>query len=80
MQLQYSVAWEQYLTQDVVDEMNALATYYKSQSDSAYFRAVWRGDVTFMQKLKTSLTAVQPKFPQENSDQTFMSYIEQLVL
>ena len=30
--------------------------------------------------LQISLSAVQPKFPQENSDDTFMSYIEQLVV
>jgi len=34
MQLQYSVAWEQYLTQDVVDEMVSYLCYMQSQSES----------------------------------------------
>jgi hypothetical protein len=80
MEVKCTVNWEQYLTQDIVDDMDSLASYYKSRPECPNFGAHWKDDVTFIKKLKVSLAAVQPKFPQENSDETFMSYIEQLVL
>lgn len=79
MELSFSTAWEQYLTQDVVDEMGALAAHYKNTPNPMNFKSVWKGDCTLLTKLKTSLSAVQPHFPQENSNETFMGYVDQLV-
>eukprot|EP00731_Ephydatia_muelleri_P020242 Em0012g1067a len=79
MELSFTTTWEQYLTQDVVDEMGALAARYKNRPNAMDFKAIWKDGCTLLTKLKTSLSAVQPHFPQENSNETFMGYVDQLV-
>jgi proteasome lid subunit RPN8/RPN11 len=80
MEVKTTINWEQYLTQEIVDDMDSLASFYKTRPECPNFSSQWKDDITFLKKLKVSLSAVQPKFPQENSDETFMSYIEQLVV
>jgi hypothetical protein len=77
--IQYSIAWEQFLTHNIVDEMNKLSSYYRQRQDYVNFKSQWRDGIPFAHKLKTSLANVQPKFPQEHSDETFFTFIEQLV-
>lgn len=79
LKLQYTISWEQFLSQDVADEMNLLAAFYRHRHDSIDFKAKWREDIPFVHKLKTSLANVQPKFTQEKSDETFFTFIDQLV-
>ncbi|XP_064389477.1 MPN domain-containing protein-like isoform X2 [Halichondria panicea] len=80
MKLSYSTQWEQYLTQEIVDEMNALVAYYNTKQATPEMKAVWKENIFFVNKLKKSLGEVRPRFPGENFGDSFLTYIDQLMM
>ncbi|XP_064389283.1 uncharacterized protein LOC135337295 isoform X2 [Halichondria panicea] len=52
MKLSYSTQWEQYLTQEIVDEMNALVAYYNTKQATPEMKAVWKENIFFVNKLR----------------------------
>ncbi|XP_064388878.1 MPN domain-containing protein-like isoform X3 [Halichondria panicea] len=62
MKLNYSTQWEQYLTQEIVDEMNALVAYYKTKQATPEMKAIWKENIYFVNKLKVLTTEVSAMF------------------
>lgn len=76
MLMSYSVIQDQYLTQDTLNEMKNCADFYKGDQDFVNFNDKYRGDVTYLEKLKATLT---PKFPRDQNDGKLWHYLSELV-
>ncbi|XP_046676788.1 MPN domain-containing protein-like isoform X3 [Homalodisca vitripennis] len=77
MLMSYSVIQDQYLTQDTLNEMKKCADYYKGDPDVVKFGDKYKGNVTYLDKLKTTLTS---KFPRDQSDGKLWRYLSELVM
>ncbi|XP_054284456.1 MPN domain-containing protein-like isoform X2 [Macrosteles quadrilineatus] len=77
MLMSYSVIQDQYLTQDTLNEMKKCADYYKGDPDVVKFGEKYKGNVTYLDKLKTTLTS---KFPRDQSDGKLWAYLSELVM
>ncbi|KAK3736499.1 hypothetical protein QZH41_000872 [Actinostola sp. cb2023] len=60
MHLNYTVQQDQFLTQDLLNELRWLWSFYKGSPDAIEFSNTWYGQQTYMDKVKSSLIK---KFP-----------------
>ncbi|XP_059473619.1 MPN domain-containing protein-like isoform X2 [Neocloeon triangulifer] len=77
MLMSYSVAQEQFLSQDALNEMKKCAEFYKGEPDAIKFAdKVFDESVTYLDKLKASLS---PKFPRDQNEELIWSFVLELV-
>ncbi|XP_034230935.1 MPN domain-containing protein-like isoform X2 [Thrips palmi] len=76
MLMNYTIAQDAVLHPDVVKELTSLIEFYKEKHDFLDFNQVYKSDVTYLEKLKATLS---PKFPQDQVDGSLWGYIRQLV-
>ncbi|BES89265.1 Mov34 [Nesidiocoris tenuis] len=76
MAMTYSVVQDQFLSQDALNEMKKCAEFYKGDSDFINFNDNYRENVTYLEKMKTSVTS---KFPRDQSDGLLWNLLSQLV-
>ncbi|XP_014251670.1 MPN domain-containing protein isoform X2 [Cimex lectularius] len=76
MAMTYSVIQDQFLSQDALNEMKKCAEFYKGDQDFINFNDKFKGNVTYLEKLKASLSS---KFPRDQSDGLLWSLLSDLV-
>ncbi|RWS17346.1 MPN domain-containing protein-like protein [Dinothrombium tinctorium] len=62
MQMLHTVTRDSFLTQDLLLEMRLLAHFYIESRDAVDFKAIFKGDITYWEKLQISL---QPNLPRD---------------
>ncbi|XP_073986776.1 MPN domain-containing protein isoform X2 [Rhodnius prolixus] len=65
MVMSYSQFQDQYLSQEALNEMKKCAEFYKGDQDFINFQEKFKENVTYLEKMKTSLTS---KFPRDQND------------
>ncbi|XP_063242924.1 MPN domain-containing protein isoform X2 [Bacillus rossius redtenbacheri] len=76
MLMSYSIVQDQYLSQDALNELKRCIDFYKNERDFIKFTDKYKGNISYLDKLKTSLTS---KFPRDQSDGILWSFIQELV-
>ncbi|XP_047000085.1 MPN domain-containing protein isoform X1 [Schistocerca americana] len=76
MLMSYSVVQDQFLSQDALNEMKRCVDFYRNESDFINFSESYRGNISYLDKLKTTLSS---KFPRDQSDGILWSFICDLV-
>ncbi|KAK7493371.1 hypothetical protein BaRGS_00015497 [Batillaria attramentaria] len=66
------------LTEELLNEMNQLADYYRGFPDRTRWRELWGDQISYLEKLKGSL---KPKLPKDQTESgSFFAFIQQLLL
>ncbi|KAK3931366.1 MPN domain-containing protein [Frankliniella fusca] len=76
MLMNYSIVQDNNLHPDVLKEMTALIEFYKDMHDFIDFNKVYKSELTYLEKLKATLS---PKFPRDQTDGVLWGFIRQLV-
>nr|CAG4651627.1 EOG090X020Z [Triops cancriformis] len=76
MSMQHSVMSDPSLADDILDQMQRCAEFYKGSPDAINFEDEWLNGVTFIEKLKGSL---EPKL-RDSSDPRILDYVESLLI
>ncbi|KAJ9577212.1 hypothetical protein L9F63_006186, partial [Diploptera punctata] len=76
MLMSYSVVQDQFLSQDALNEMKRCVNFYQNERDFVKFNEKFKGNVTYLDKLKTTLTS---KFPRDQSDGILWGFIREMV-
>ncbi|GLG95109.1 Uncharacterized protein GBIM_02152 [Gryllus bimaculatus] len=76
MLMSYSVVQDQFLSQDALNEMKKCVEFYKNEPEYVKFSDKYKGNITYLEKLKTTLTS---KFPRDQSDGILWGFIRDLV-
>ena len=76
MLMSYSVVQDANLPPEVLKEMAALMEFYKDVPDFIDFNSVYKNELTYLEKLKATLS---PKFPRDQTDGVLWGFIRQLV-
>uniref|UniRef100_A0A1B6DKE7 MPN domain-containing protein n=3 Tax=Clastoptera arizonana TaxID=38151 RepID=A0A1B6DKE7_9HEMI len=76
MLMSYSVMQDQYLSADTLNEIKNCAEYYKGDQDLVKFNEKYKGQVSYLDKLKTTLSS---KFPRDQTEGTLWDYLSELV-
>jgi proteasome lid subunit RPN8/RPN11 len=77
MLMNYGIVHDIILSQDMLTEMRVLHDYYKPAPDIIDFTEKWKDDVTYMDKLLSSLSR---KCPGEQSDVQLAEFVQNLIL
>ncbi|XP_067002459.2 MPN domain-containing protein isoform X2 [Anabrus simplex] len=76
MLMSYSVVQDQFLAPDSLNEMKRCVDFYKHERDFVKFTERYKGNITYLDKLKTTLSS---KFPRDQSDGILWGFIRDLV-
>ncbi|KAL1124157.1 hypothetical protein AAG570_001927 [Ranatra chinensis] len=76
MLMTYSVIQDQYLSQDALNEMKKCAEFYKGDQDYINFNEGYKGNITYLEKLKTSLSS---KFPRDQNNGLLWNYLSEMI-
>ncbi|XP_023716849.1 MPN domain-containing protein isoform X2 [Cryptotermes secundus] len=76
MLMSYSVIQDQFLSQDALNEMKRCVNFYQNERDFVKFSEKFKGNITYLDKLKTTLTS---KFPRDQSDGILWGFICEMV-
>ncbi|XP_031573970.1 MPN domain-containing protein-like isoform X2 [Actinia tenebrosa] len=76
MHVSFTVQQDQFLTEDLLNEMRWLWCFYKGSPDAIEFSNIWYGQQTYMDKVKASLFK---KFPSDQADGRFVEFINTLL-
>lgn len=76
MLMNYTVVQDQFLSQDALNEMKRCADFYKGEPDFIQFNEKFRGNITYLDKLKATLSS---KFPREHSNGMLWTFVKDLV-
>ncbi|XP_021929508.1 MPN domain-containing protein-like isoform X2 [Zootermopsis nevadensis] len=76
MLMSYSVVQDQFLSQDALNEMRRCVNFYQNERDFVKFNEKFKGSITYLDKLKTTLTS---KFPRDQSDGILWGFIREMV-
>ncbi|KAG8224950.1 hypothetical protein J437_LFUL005658 [Ladona fulva] len=76
MLMNYSVIQDQFLSQDALNEMKRCADFYRGEPDFIQFSEKFKGNITYMEKLKATLSS---KFPREHSNGMMWSFVKDLI-
>ncbi|XP_046404491.1 MPN domain-containing protein-like isoform X2 [Ischnura elegans] len=76
MLMNYTVVQDQFLSQDALNEMKRCADFYRGEPDFINFTEKFRGNITYLDKLKATLSS---KFPREHSDGMLWTFVKDLV-
>ncbi|GFG35992.1 hypothetical protein Cfor_03573 [Coptotermes formosanus] len=76
MLMSYSVVQDQFLSQDALNEMKRCVNFYQNEKDFVKFGEKYKGNITYLDKLKTTLTS---KFPRDQSDGVLWGFICEMV-
>lgn len=76
MQMTYSVIQDQFLSQDALNEMKKCSEFYRGDQDFINFSDKYKGNITYLEKMKASLSS---KFPRDQSDGLLWSVLSELV-
>ncbi|XP_069691645.1 MPN domain-containing protein-like [Periplaneta americana] len=76
MLMSYSVVQDQFLSQDALNEMKRCVNFYQNERDFVKFNEKFKGNITYLDKLKTTLTS---KFPRDQSDGILWGFIREMV-
>lgn len=75
MLLSYTLSQEQFLSQEAIDEIKKCVEYYKNEN-CVDFKATFNGNVTYLEKLKSSLAS---KLPRNQSNGSYWDVIREIV-
>nr|XP_018917056.1 PREDICTED: MPN domain-containing protein-like [Bemisia tabaci] len=75
MLMSYSVSQDPFMSQDSLNELKRCVDFYKNDPDCIIFRDIYRGETTYLEKLKMSLTS---KFPRDQDTTMLWNYISEL--
>lgn len=67
---------DQFLTQDLLNELRWMWSFYKGSPDTINFHNMWHGNQTYLDKVKSSLIK---KFPTDQTDGRFLEFINTLL-
>lgn len=67
---------DQFLTQDLLNELRWMWSFYKGSPDTINFHNVWHGNQSYLDKVKSSLIK---KFPTDQADGRFLEFIHTLL-
>lgn len=67
---------DQFLTQDLLNELRWMWSFYKGGPDAINFNNFWHGSQTYLDKVKSSLIK---KFPTDQTDGRFLEFINTLL-
>ncbi|XP_078344836.1 MPN domain-containing protein-like [Oculina patagonica] len=67
---------DQFLTQDLLNELRWMWSFYKGSPDTINFSNPWHGSQTYLDKVKSSLIK---KFPTDQTDGRFLEFINTLL-
>ncbi|XP_020623158.1 MPN domain-containing protein-like [Orbicella faveolata] len=67
---------DQFLTQDLLNELRWMWSFYKGSPDTINFNNSWHGNQTYLDKVKSSLIK---KFPTDQTDGRFLEFINTLL-
>ncbi|XP_012266007.1 uncharacterized protein LOC105691841 [Athalia rosae] len=73
--LSYTLSQEQFLSQEAIDEIKKCVEYYKNEN-CIDFKAIFNGNVTYLEKLKSSLAS---KLPRNQSNGSYWDAIREIV-
>uniref|UniRef100_A0A0A9X488 MPN domain-containing protein CG4751 n=1 Tax=Lygus hesperus TaxID=30085 RepID=A0A0A9X488_LYGHE len=76
MAMTYSVLQDQFLSQDALNEMKKCAEFYKGDQDFINFKDNFKENVSYLEKMKSSVSS---KFPRDQSDGLLWNLMSQLV-
>lgn len=76
MIMNISTHQDQFLTQDLLNELRWMWSFYKGSPDTINFHNLWHGNQTYLDKVKSSLIK---KFPTDQTDGRFLEFINTLL-
>ncbi|XP_052211847.1 MPN domain-containing protein-like isoform X3 [Dreissena polymorpha] len=77
MSLKYSTKQNQSLDEELLPEMRLCAEFYRNSPDWITFQHSWHPGITFLEKLKTSLSGKSPKDKSDSS--TFLDFVQHVL-
>ncbi|XP_032242606.1 MPN domain-containing protein [Nematostella vectensis] len=76
MHMNFNVQQDQFLSQDLLNELRWTWSFYKGSPDIINFNNMWYSNQTFLDKVKASLIK---KFPTDQADGRFLEFINTLL-